>query len=270
MFFKQICMIEFANSKHQDDLIILLKNSGMLAHKRGNFVLCWGFQVQQRLAELLTELFFGLWQAELLGQLAAERYGYFAAQEQQKLAQKTANLAQKDTFCWGLFAGLGKEQRLSQTIAKHLCYKQHLHWEGFRRFRLLGYREYLYGLLDIAAEELTLEQENSHYLAILQDFVVRQPPSGEIHVFFFRQGMYDICLADAKGLLFLEGGRLDGYEDMLLFSLLYLAPQKLLLHVERPLPRQLGMLLYDVFGSKMQVDVLKAGLFGVDGAGVYH
>ena len=267
---KQTFIIEFANSKPQAELLTQLEEVGMLAQKYNNTVLCWGFQVQQRLAELLTELFFGRWQAELLGQLTAERYDYFTEKEQHNLVQKTIELAQKDTFCWGLFAGQGKEQRLSKTIAEHLLYKQRLHWEGFGRFCLVGYEEYLCSLLSIAAEEIVLEQENCDYLAILKDFLAHQQPGGEVHVFFFRQGMYDICAATPEGLLFLEGGRLVGYEDMLVFSLLYLAPQKLLLHIEKPLPQILDTLLADLFGSKLQVDILKAGRLQEKSPNIYH
>jgi hypothetical protein len=267
---KQAIIIEFENQKQQDEFLVHAKNVGIFACKRDKAILCLGFKVRQYLAELLAELFFGPWQKDFLRQLVVSRYDYFTEQEQQKLLQKTINLAQKDNFCWGLFAGLGKEQRFSQAVAEHLCYRQYLHWEGFGRFRLVGYREYLSSLLSIAADELLLEQENSDYLDILKDYLGLQQPGGEIHVFFFRQGMYDICLADAKGLIFLEGGRLAGYEDMLVFSLLHLAPQKLLLHIEKPLPRQLQVLLADIFGSNLQIEVLKAGLFQGHIPEVYH
>lgn len=213
------------------------------------------------IALLLTKLFFGPWQRRQLQQLAARRYDCFSAEENLLLLQKTTAMALEDDFCWGIFAGQDKERRLAAAICSQLANHSCLNWSGFCRFRLEGYREYLQTLLSLAADELLSEQEEGDYLRLLQGFLARQPQGGDIHVFLFRQGLYDICAAGPAGLLFLEGGRLTGCEDMLVSALLQLAPQSLCFHVEKPLERALQELLEQLFGSKLRLEMLRAGSF---------
>lgn len=216
---------------------------------------CFGRTAAKKLAaELITGLTFGIWEQRWLAELAKRRYDCFNPAELRLMLDKALCLTREDKFCWGLFAGERRHERLSVALMEQLQYCSRLDLDGFWRFRMEGYREYLQTLLSIAADEVLSEQEDAEYLRLLADFMGRQAPGGEIHVFLQRQGCYDICCQTAGRLHFIEGGRLHGCEDLLLYTLLQLAPQQLYMHTEQSLPPGLRQPLENVFGSRLQWD----------------
>ena len=247
----------FIMSNHADklaDFSRLAERTGILCKKQPGSCHCFGLHTaREKAAGLLAVLTFGPWEQKWLASLCARRYEHFNAEERRQLLEKTAQFKQEDGFNWGLFAGPKRAQRLQAAYAEHLQNWPSLHLEGFARFRLIGYREYLQTLLSLAVDELLVEQEDSEYLLLLRDYMAARPLGGEIHVFLLRQGHYDICANSEGTLRFLEGGHLQGCEDMLIYALLSLAPQRLFLHLEQPLTPALANLLQELFKNRLRV-----------------
>lgn len=239
------------------DFCFVAEKAGILWKTRADACLCFGLNAaREKAADLLAFLYFGPWEQRLLSSLAQQRYECFSPGEMSLLLEKAERLTQEDNFRWGLFAGDARRERLARALAEHLRHCPQLNLDGVALFRLDGYREYLKTLLSIAADELLCEQEDQEYLLLLNGFMAARPPGGEVHVFLLRQGMYDICVKAADGLHFLEGGRLSGSEDLLVYSLMRLAPQKLSLHIEQPLPAALHQLICDLFGARLTLEKL--------------
>jgi len=165
----------------------------------------------------------------LLWQLAARKLERFSLKEREIIRRRAKELLQADNLNWGLFAGLTRGTRLEEALRAELAERGRLNAAGFERFRMTGYHEYLLAVLEAASEEFLSEREDKAYLSLLQSFLLERPGRFEkVRLELKQDGSYSILAESGRGLLPLEGGRGAGFEDMIISSLLSLAPQKLL------------------------------------------
>ena len=92
-----------------------------------------------------------------------------------------------------------------------------------------------------------LRQEDEEYWQLLAAHLAQARGGAELHLFCSGSD-FRLCMAAQRGWRCLEGGRLSGFEDLLLLNLLRLAPQKLLLHGSPPPKMQ--QMIDKVFGGR--------------------
>ena len=211
--------------------------------------LCGAAAQRAETAGELARCFYGIWQAQLLQELAEQMFAHRPAAEQREIAQRAAELGR-------LLLPARQERELAGLC---LCFWQRqprLHLGGLVRFLLPGYGGQLRALLYEAADALLQQQEEQEYWALLAAHLRQARGGAQLHLFFDGDsgGSYRLCMAAPRGWRCLEGGVLAGYEDLLLLNLLRLAPQQLVLHA--PLPpgtEKLRGMIERVFGERVVV-----------------
>lgn len=149
-----------------------------------------------------------------------------------------------------LYQGNGRLRRLSRALTEELA-EGFLDFEGFCRFRLPHYQQYLQAMLLKAEDELTAAEEERHYLELLRGSL--SAGHGEVQLFFYPGDICQIWQRDREGLRQLEGGHIRGVEWLLLANLISLDPAALILHHSHYADSQLLNQLQQVFGGKLQL-----------------
>jgi len=160
------------------------------------------------------------------------RYDFFSPQELSDISHEAFRLLHEDNCEWAVYTGKKRCKKLQLLLMEYLRSNLMLNVEGFIRFRLTGYDEYLLATLTFAADELLGQQEDEQYLKILAAFLKEQKSAyPEVHL-LVSKGYYSIWGKKEENLRMLEGGQEQGYEDMLVSNILLLAPPKLIVHIQ--------------------------------------
>lgn len=199
----------------------------------------------------LSEWFFGAGEKLQLQCLADEHYNCFDQSQRRELVDITIKLLGDVPFNWNLFAGKKRHLHLFAAIENHLKKSDYLNWEGFVNFRLFGYRQYLLTMMTIAADELLAIEEDREFMQLLKNFSA-VPNSDELHLFLTGDGYYNLCVASKEGYNCLEGGREEGYEDLLISNILIRSPQRLIVH-GKSISSKAMSLLREVFGDRIEL-----------------
>lgn len=148
---------------------------------------------------------------------------------------------------------------IERRIAEHLEHMAMLVIEGFVRFRLRDIVEEVGGMASSLLDEYLLQQENRDFIRMLRNYARNKGGQSEaIHVIFSPSRVFRIydermCLlaSNAEGF----GVPVDdevNHEDLLIASVVGLAPRRLVIHGQRCLPATLET-LRDVFGDRVEV-----------------
>ncbi len=251
-------LISNKNGRNADDLHLLCQNMAIDMQIKQN-LLIFAPNNANKICDLLSNLCFDIWEKRWLKNIITKRYDLLTDKEQQFIYQKSLVLADFDDFNWGLFAGLNRKAKLSSAFLTHFKYQPFLDIDGFFAFRLGGYCEYLHTLISLALDQLLAIEEENKYIVLLQNYLHRYAKNNHIQLYINQNGIYDICNLTGEGLRFLEGGKLAGSEDMLIFALLQLAPQKLSIFTVNPLPYPIYQTLNSIFGQNLAISFIKKG-----------
>ncbi|MCI8336773.1 MAG: hypothetical protein HFI72_06420 [Peptococcaceae bacterium] len=148
--------------------------------------------------------------------------------------------------------------RLPELLSDYLAEASHLHLQGFLRFRLPEYLPLLAKTIDRAIERYTIEKEYDAFIDLIQAFIQTQKSKiSLVHVVWGKNHCYR--LLDEKYLPLeqdfwqqAEGIAVEGaYDDVLISSLLYLLPEKIILHTgcERQAPK-IALTIQKIFSGR--------------------
>jgi len=203
---------------------------------------------EESAAEALAYAAFPAWEKKRLQSLIRKNYHLLDAAKQERLAA-LAQIVTGDQLPGALiYQGMGRESRLTQAFAAELR-KGPLNFEGFCRFRLPGYQDYLRGMMLLAEEELIAEEENQEYLDLLRRSLSHG--NSQISLFFSPGDICQIWQQDNDGLRQLEGGHIRGVEWLLLANLICLDPASIVVCNRIFAASELLAMLETVFGEKV-------------------
>jgi hypothetical protein len=202
----------------------------------------------QSAAEALAYTAFPAWERRLLQVLIRKSYHSLDAEKQERLAA-LAQIEAGDQLPGPLiYQGMGREMKLAAAFTAELEAGP-LHFEGFCRFRLPGYQDYLRGMLLLAEDELLAEEENQEYLSLLRKSL--SAGNSQINLFFSEGDICQIWQQDSEGLRQLEGGHIRGVEWLLLANLICLDPASIIVRNRVFAASALLEMLETVFGDKV-------------------
>lgn len=199
----------------------------------------------------LSEWFFGMGERLQLQRLADEHYNCFDENQRRELVDITVRHLNDIPFNWNLFAGKKRHLHLFAAIENHLKKSDYLNWEGFVSFRLFGYRQYLLTMMTVAADELLAVEEEREFMQLLKDFSAVSN-CDELHLFLTGDGYYNLCVTYKDGYNCLEGGREEGFEDLLVSNILIRSPQRLIVHGQCKFSKAVA-LLEEVLGDRIEL-----------------
>lgn len=162
-----------------------------------------------------------------------KKYQYFNHEENKAVFQNTIKLLAENSDC---------EQchRLKNDIQIKLLHyletNQEIVIDGFVKFRLQEYQEYLINIIDQAVDTYMVELEYQEFISVLRYFVrVNTEEALTIQVMMKNSGPY-LLLDEAGELLryqyidFVDRHTEEDYAELLISTLINLAPQKIILH----------------------------------------
>ncbi len=204
------------------------------------------------LAHGLAAFIFGERESYRLYMQISHTFCDFGAEEKAFLVTKAKQSLRAETLTLGLFAGRRRAMLLAQALEAFLQENDCLHLEGFIRFRMSGYEEYLLATLGVSADDIMARQEDMDYQQILHKFVEERANGGEYHLLLLANGSYSLFSGDGR-LRVLEGGREQDFEDLLVARILLLSPERMVVHLaEGREPGKAAEMLGLIFGKRIR------------------
>jgi len=166
-----------------------------------------------------------------------------------KLIALAQTAARQDIPLCPLYMGSGREDRLKKEF-EQLLEKGRLDMEGFYRFRLKGYEEYLRILLIRAEEEIEAREEDERCNSLFKAELGKG--RGTVTLFFYPHDICQLWISDEKGSRLLEGGHIQGAEWILISRLITMDPAVLRVHNSDAALPGLMTMLENIFGSRLE------------------
>ncbi len=203
---------------------------------------------KDNIAMTLAAASFPCWEQAKLNILANKYYKSFATPKRRQLATIAAIIINEDIPSGKIYRGPNREEKLAAAFLSYIESGE-LNFDGFCKFNLPGYAEYLRRCLLRAEEELTSKEEEQKYLQLLRNALSKG--KGELNIFFSPGDICQIWQKDEEGLHQLEGGHIRGVEWLLLANLICLDPQKIIIRDSIYAAESLLAMLDTVFGDKI-------------------
>lgn len=136
-----------------------------------------------------------------------------------------------------------QQDYLSREIARYFYESKLLALDGFMRFRMQTYRKYLSKQMKEAVEEYTLEKEYKDFIQLLKYFVsVQTSKIPLVHLIHNGKRKFELIKEDGSPLEIkeMEGTLQDvleqnySHEDLIVSTLLTVAPEQIVLHSKHP------------------------------------
>ncbi len=195
--------------------------------------------IRHHIARSLSDLILGQWQKLLLKDMIRENYYYFNEEERQNILRYALS---------HLGYGKGGQKAAYQQLVKNKIMEKILEFlrqnnqiivEGFIRFRLKDYVEELQQAVERAVDDFLMDREYQEFIQLLKYFVEIQESRVElVHVLKLPGGAFQLLDGQKQVLRidYLENLFMDltegeiNYEDMLISTLITLAPKQIVIH----------------------------------------
>lgn len=194
-------------------------------------------------AHVLAQFVLDHLQEEILEKWIREEHDTMDQQQQDKLR----------SYCLQLwhdceFDEVGEQhehhrKEMMQGFYRFLQMSEHLHLQGYIRFRLKSYVDDLRSFLDYAVEEFSIDRQYEDFIALLKYFVCEQEAkSPAVHI-YHQQGNEFIVLDEqyrpikteqSDGLVMETIDQEINLEDMILSTLITVSPRMVYIHTKEP------------------------------------
>lgn len=173
----------------------------------------------------------------------ADEYYYFSVSERNTILKHLKNIQEGEEFKYGngVTYRISRKAKVLHQIIEYLRGNSKIHLEGFLRFRLKDYLQELEEHIDRAVEDFFMEKEYYEFIRLLKYFVDIQEAKIDIaNVVMGENGKYHLYdkmnrLINNEYLEDLASEMADkdiSYDDLLISSLITLAPNQVVIHFE--------------------------------------
>ncbi len=223
-------------------------------------------RVRANIAQAVSDVIVDDMEETIVARILKHGYSYRLAREEYvgllDYVKRELN-ADHDTACMSLNKSARKEH-VVEAVVDYLKINQEIVLEGFVRFRLKEYMRELEDAIDRAVDEYLLEREYGEFIRLLRYFVeTQQPRRDEVHVMITHSG--EFWLADKNGkpirdeqmddlVIEMIEGDIE-YEDVLMSSLITIAPRQVVVHQPDKAETALRHLetIKNVFGTRVRI-----------------
>lgn len=195
-----------------------------------------------KISEILTEYVISFEEEKMLKNLIYSDYPVFTSLEKANVLNTAEKLIKNhDNDFLRMLILLKRRFLIKQNILEYLTDNSYLNLSGFIRFRLAGYKKMLVELIQKVVEDYKLQKEYKEFIDMLKFFVETQKNRcPKLHIIFEENGEYLILNERNKNITkscfeeFTETKEQNNLnnEDVLISSLITLAPKKVFLHFE--------------------------------------
>ncbi len=180
-------------------------------------------------------------ESKLIHKILTDHYYYFTPQEKQSILKHVDGVLDSEEIRYhdGITYKISRKAKILHQIMDFLKENQTIHMDGFVRFRL---KTYLYELeegIDKAVEEFLMEKEYDEFIRLLRYFVdIQEAKIDTANVLISEDGKYVLYdhvnrMINSEYLDDLATEMADkdiSYDDLLISSLITLAPKKIVIH----------------------------------------
>ena len=196
--------------------------------------------VKKSTVEILADHIVGVEEKRFIRRMIEQDYYYFSTNERQQVFDSVVSRYDQDIANCTDFNLPTRRQYIRERLTDYLGNSHDLVMSGFVHFRLKEYRRQMMEAIDKAVDDLMMELEYQEFIRVLRYFVdVQQPKIEEVHVVMNSNGNFKILDSAGKAIhnRFIESseGEDMSYQDLLISSLITLAPYTVMLHLANPL-----------------------------------
>lgn len=198
--------------------------------------------LQLKVAEILTDYVIENEEENLLKMLILSDYPFLNYSEKKKIfIASTWIIKNNENDFLRMLILLKRRFLIKQNILDYLKENSSINIKGFTNFRLVAYKKMLYELIQKVIEDYKVQEEYKEFINMLKYFVETQKNRcKKLHIVFEENGEYTLLNENNFDITekcfeeFLETKEQNNLnnEDVLISSLITLAPKKLFLHFE--------------------------------------
>ncbi|MBF8984189.1 putative sporulation protein YtxC [Lutibacter sp. B2] len=164
------------------------------------------------------------------------QYDYFNGKERELILKHYQNIKNQEQDNAACIEG---KTQIFYSIMSYFKDYDSINVEGFIRFRLKNYLQKVEYTIDKAVEDFLMEKEYNEFIHLLRYFVdIQEPKIDVVNVLVNEDGKYYLyddvnCLINNEYIEELASEMIDkdiGHEDLLISSLITLAPKKINIH----------------------------------------
>jgi putative sporulation protein YtxC len=216
-------------------------------------------QIKKMAVRFLADHVVRVEEKRLIKRMIEREYVYFSDKERQQVFESVVSRYDHDVANCTEFNLPTRRQYIAEKMLDYLENSHDIVLEGFINFRLKEYRKHMMEAVDKAVDDFMMELEYQEFIRVLRYFVdVQQPKMEEVHVVMMASGNFKIL--DSKGKVirsrYIENADREGmsYQDLLISSLITLAPYTVMLHLIHPsMSEELIMTIKSVFDGRVIV-----------------
>lgn len=216
-------------------------------------------------ANALSDIIVDTWEKIRIRKIIRANYYYFTREEQEMLVDYSLrNLSSlPEAANSGEIYRASRKSRVFHKLLDYLDWSNELVIDGFITFRLKEYTEELEDAVDQAVDDFLMEREYREFIRLLKYFVdVQEPRFDHVHVLVKPDNTFKLMDDDQKVIPndSLEEFVVEmieseiNYEDLLVSTLITLAPQKVTIHCSTRNDRDESVeIIKNVFGERVEV-----------------
>lgn len=216
------------------------------------------------LAEEITDVILNKYQYFIIKKQLALKDIYFTEDDIRNVFNKTLEVIDNnEKYDRNLLSyKISKRSKILKALLNYLEKNDNINIEGFINFRLNFLMEIIENTVEKVVEDLIIEKEFDEFINILKYFVdIQSPKIQTVNIIFMKNKKYLLYDEDMKIINndFLKeiAKEMDenemGYDDLLISSLITIAPMKLILHIQDRKDDDIIKIIQSIFDEKVEV-----------------
>lgn len=217
------------------------------------------------IANALSDIVVNEMEEKIVYNILSNNYYYFIPKERQLILKhlKTIQENEKYQYKEGIGYAISRKAKILHAILEYLRENDTIHLDGFIQFRLKNYIEELENNVDKAVEDFLMEKEYNEFIRLLRYFVdIQEAKIDVVNVLMNEEGKYHLYDRMHRMLNneYLEDIAYEmadkdiGYDDLLISSLITLAPKKIIIHFSTNRnKKEIIETIHNVFSNRVEI-----------------
>lgn len=195
-----------------------------------------------KISDLLAEFIISNHEINIVKNIISTDYPYFSPSERDTIRNKTLELlnTSENNDIVKILVSLKRRFHIKQSILNFLANNSYINLSGFIQFRLSEYKKLLSELIEKVINDFKVQNEYKEFIEMLKFFVDTQKNRiPKLHIIFEKDGEYNLLNEHGKNITtecfkdFINDKKNYSLsnEDLLISSLITLAPKKIIIHL---------------------------------------